>query len=155
MLLACYYQVVAHRELREHLQHLEGSTDAEAIEDAGPHARGAPAVDAHVAGGRPQLAEDAIEERGLAGSVRPDDAEDLARADLEGDAVHRRDALEALAQARDLEHRAHGSVRSPPSGTGVWTGRRRIARDARSISPSTPVGQTAISTITMTAYAMR
>ena len=43
------------------------------------------------AGGRPDDAGDRREQRGLAGAVRPDDADDLAARDREVDAAHGRD----------------------------------------------------------------
>src|SRR6185503_5312620 len=131
VLLAGEDQVLAHRKLREHLQQLEGAADAEAVELAGPLAVDGAPVDAHLAGRRRELPEDAVEQRRLARAVGPDQAEDFALAHLEGNAVHRADAAERFLEALDFEHRAHlTSLR------------------ARSASPSRPEGQNAISTIT-------
>jgi hypothetical protein len=44
---------------------------------------------------------DHVEEGGLAGSVRPDEAADLARSELEIDTVERRDAAEADRDSRE------------------------------------------------------
>ncbi len=77
MLLAGEDQVVANRELRKHLQQLKGAADAQAVDIAGTHAGGDPAVNPDLAVVRPQLAEHAIEQRGFSRAVRPDDAEDF------------------------------------------------------------------------------
>jgi len=65
---------------------------------------------------------DAAERRRLAGAVRADEADDLAGADLEGDAVHRGRAAELLAQGSDLEDRqagGGGGVRARGRGSSV------------------------------------
>src|SRR2546429_3479051 len=48
---------------------------------------------------------DQVEERGLAGAVRPDDADQLAGSDGERDVMRRHDPAKALAQSLDLEQR--------------------------------------------------
>ena len=78
-----------------------------------------------------ELAEDAVEQRRLARAVRPDQAEDLAFAHVEGNAVHGADAAECFVQSIDFENGGH-----------------RTSFLARSASPSSPDGQNAISTIT-------
>src|SRR6185503_3956572 len=82
-------QVLAHRELRKHLQQLEGAAHPQAVELAGPQAGDLAAVDAHLPGRGRELPEDAVEQRRLARAVRPDQAEDLALAHLERNAVDR------------------------------------------------------------------
>ena len=49
MLLPGEDQVFAHRQLRKHLQQLEGAADAEPVELGGPHAGDDLAVDLHFA----------------------------------------------------------------------------------------------------------
>ena len=75
-----------------------------------------PAVDgpqADPTGVGPIEAGDQVEERRLAGAVGPDQAEDLAGADLEVDAVERLQAAERLAQPLDDEQRLpRGGVRT-------------------------------------------
>ena len=93
-------QVLAHGQLGEDLQQLERAADAEPVEVARPHAGDGAAVELHLAGTRPELAEDAVEQRRLAAAVRPDDAEDLALVDVERHAVDGLDAAEALARGR-------------------------------------------------------
>src|SRR6185503_17791989 len=87
------------------------------------------AVDAHLAGRGRELPEDAVEQRRLARAVRPDQAEDLALAHLEGHAIHGADAAEGLLQPAHFQDGIH-------------------FLNARSASPSSPDGQNAISTIT-------
>src|SRR6185295_16287492 len=82
-------QVLAHRQLREHLQQLEGAADPEAVELAGPHAGDAAAVDAHL----PRR--------------RPDQAEDVALAHVEGDAVDRAYAAERLGKIAYFQDGIH------------------------------------------------
>ncbi len=110
---------------------------------------GAP-VDAHFAGRGRQLAEDAVEQRRLARAVRPDQAEDLAFAHVEGDAVDGADAAEGLRQVAHLEDRAHGihrflqtarRARAAPTGRTPSApsprSRRRSGRAPRCRSAST------------------
>ena len=80
---------------------------------------------------------DHVEQRGLAGAVRADDREDRALRDAEADLVDREQAAKALADALDLEQRAHGcrlgqapSLRAShghtPSGSTMTTTSRQI-----------------------------
>src|SRR5204863_9117250 len=94
VLLAGEDQVLAHRELREDLQELEGAADAEAVQVAGPHAGDRAAIDAHIPRGGRELPEDAVEERRLARAIRSDEAQDLTLVHVEGHAVDRVDAAE-------------------------------------------------------------
>ena len=98
-------EIFAHREPRKDLQQLEGAADAEPVEVARAHAGDGPSVEPHLALARRQLAEDAVEQGRLAAAVGADDAEDLALAHLEGNAVDRSDAAEALLDVGDFEHR--------------------------------------------------
>src|SRR5690349_21818830 len=141
MLLAGEDQVLAHRELGENLQELEGAAHPEPVEVARPHAGDGAAVDVYVAGSRRELAENAVEQGRLAAAVRADDAEDLAGAHLERDARHRGDAAEMLLQAAHVEDAAHRSL-----ATALDRGLNR-----RSARPSRPAGQMTISTTTSTA----
>ena len=81
---------------------------------------------------RRELAEDAVEQRGLAAAVRADEAEDLALAHVEGDAVDRGDAAEALADVADFEDRLMAASPVAPSRPRAarrrpWCGARQIA----------------------------
>src|SRR5262249_61678745 len=62
VLLRSKNEVLAHGELGEHLKELEGAAYAEAIEPGGAQVGNAPAVDAHVAARRGELAQDAVED---------------------------------------------------------------------------------------------
>src|SRR5215475_4687529 len=101
MLLAGEDQVLTHAQLRKDLQQLERPAHAEPVEIARPHAGDRAAVEPHVAGGGPQLAEDAVEQGRLAAAIRADDAEDLALAQGERYARHRNDAAETFLQIAD------------------------------------------------------
>ena len=132
MLLAGKHQVLAHRKLRKDLQQLERAADAEAVQVRGPHAGDRPAVEAHLAGGRRELAENAVEQRRLAGTVGPDEAEDFAFVHGEGHPVYGADAAEGLPQVADFEDRGHELPKC-------------------SASPSSPDGNNASRIITNTA----
>jgi hypothetical protein len=105
-------EVLPHRQFRKHLQKLEGAADAEPIQLGRPQSGDDPAVDLHLAIGRRKLAEDAVEQRGLAAAVRADQAEDLALLHVEADAVDGLDAAKALLDVADFEDCGHGAVSS-------------------------------------------
>src|SRR6516164_8428242 len=69
---------------------------------------------------------DQIEEGRLPRAVRPDDADDRARLDVEVDASDRLDAAEGLLQASDLEERLVGVDR-----LAMYGGRAALDRAAR------------------------
>src|SRR6266404_6123891 len=131
--------VVERRHAPEGAHHLPRPGHAETADALGPGARDvgavegdAPLVGMHVAG-------DAVEERGLAGAVGTDEADDLARLDGERDLLVGEQAAEALRGGLDAQQRRHG-IRAPapawPGGAGEtsaptaaragrWAGRRR------------------------------
>src|SRR5262249_4579802 len=135
------------------LQQLERSAHPEPVEVTWPHPRRLLSVDADFTVIRSQLAEDAVEQRRFAGPIRPDDAEDLAVANLERHPVDGGDAAEALAQIGDLEHRAHGLVLCGFSAGAAATaaGLPRSSLMPRSTNPMSPDGKNAIITITRAA----
>ena len=112
---------------------LERARDPEVADLVGTEGGDVVAVEGDPAGVRPLEAGDQIEERGLAGAVRPDDADQLARRHREGDAPVGHDAAEALGDVRDGEqaHRAlpacPARVRSPMSPEG-WNTEMRMIR---------------------------
>src|SRR4029078_8359889 len=112
MFLAGKYEIVAHRKLRKHLQQLKRPADAKTVDVAWTHAGGDPAANPDFPLVGLQLAEHAIEQRQFARAVRPDDAENLAVVNIEGNAVDRGDAAEMLAQIGNREDRGHEVVRS-------------------------------------------
>src|SRR5258705_8055129 len=103
MLLSGEDQVLPHRQFWKHLQKLEGAADAETIQFGRPQSGNDLAVNLHLATGRRELAEDAVEQRGLAATVRADQPEDLALLHVEADAIDGLDAAKALFDAADFE----------------------------------------------------
>ena len=93
------HHVLRHREARERLQDLERAGDAEVAEPIGSQTGHVGSGEAHRPGVRPDEAGDEIEERRLAGAVRPDQADDLPPADLERHVAIRVHAAEALRKA--------------------------------------------------------
>src|SRR5262249_36833170 len=61
-----------------------------------------------------QRAAQAVDQGALARAVRPDQAEALALGDVEVDALERDEAAEALAEALDLQQRAHAATSGWP-----------------------------------------
>src|SRR3954471_9311523 len=119
-------QVVAHRELAEDLQRLERAANAASRELERRHAGDVLAAELHVARGRPDLAEDGVEERGLAAAVRADHADDLARRDRKAHAIHRMDGAVVLAAILHFEKRSHARRRrsgmeSRPPGSQIMS----------------------------------
>ncbi len=151
MFLSGEDEIVAHRELRKHLQQLKRPAHAKTVDIAGAHARSHPAVDPHLALVRHQLAEHAVKQCRFSRTVRADDAEDFAFVHIERNIIDRGDAAEMLAQIGDRKHRRHGLVLS---GRNAGCGGLRLRFTAlmmRSASPRMPVGQNAIITMTNTA----
>ena len=74
-------------------------------------------LEADGARGGQERAGDAVEAGRLAGAVGPDEAQDLARPDLEGDRVQRGEAAELLGEPVDREHAGsrRGGGRSTPA----------------------------------------
>src|SRR4051794_40326289 len=82
-------------EVREKPAILEGAANAARGDALGREALDRIALEADAAGGDRRAAGDRIEERRLAGAVRADQRADLARGDLERDAVDRLQPAEA------------------------------------------------------------
>ena len=95
--LYCHADVLEHGQVREDREDLERASHAEAGTDMHRDPRDVNAIehDASVAG--LQCAGQHVEERGLAGAIRPDDAVKHAAADLEVDALRHHQATEILA----------------------------------------------------------
>ena len=140
-------QMRAERDVLEHghvghqLDVLEGARDAAARRRP---AAAAPstllAEHRDVAAGRRQHAGDQVEGRALAGAVRADQPDDLARADVEDDVVDRDQAAELLARLLDLQQRAGAAgARSRRERQRVSsTLRRGCAAGAPSATAQTP-----------------
>ena len=131
MLLPGEDEIFPHRQFRKHLQELEGAADAKAIQLGRPQAGDDLAVDLDLATGRRELAEDAVEERGLAAAVRADQAEDLALLHVEADAIDGLDAAKALLDFADFEDRGHGAVSSRDLATARSADAALVRRSAR------------------------
>src|SRR6476659_8897908 len=86
------------------------------------------------------LAGDQVEQRGLAGAVRPDDQPPFARRDVEIDVAGDVQSAERLTQPRDRE-RTHcvGSV--SPGMLGLFLSRRpKASRTSRAVPGTSPSG---------------
>src|SRR5581483_52182 len=115
-----------HEQVLEHAHRAERARDLEAARNAAtrPHVGREPrdlfAVEDDRAALIPERAGDAIDERGLAGAVRADQAEALALADREAHLGERGEAAEVLGDAAYLQERSHRLKRpSTPSGAAT------------------------------------
>ena len=93
------HEVVAHGRVGEQFDPLEGAADAEPGAFVDPQAGDVGAVELDDAAVGSQDAEDAVEERRLAGAVRADQSDALALLDVDVDLIERDDARELLADA--------------------------------------------------------
>src|SRR5439155_3879606 len=96
-------RVPERRHLGEQLEVLERAADAIVRAARGVPARDVGATKAQPAAGDGQRARDQVEERGLAGAVRSDQAVDRAAFDLEVDRVDREQAAKAAAERYRFE----------------------------------------------------
>jgi len=115
-----------------------GRHSADLLKRAWP---GALAEDAHFARVRAQEVDRDAQERGLARAVGPEQAEHLAREELEGDGVDRSPLAESLGDAAEFERRAHfpeppGLRRFCCSSSSRITSSARSLRNARRRSRS-------------------
>ena len=104
-MLAVQHQVLDHGELRQAARDLECAREADVRQPVRPPARHVAAVESHRAVVRPQRAGHGVEQRGLAGAVRPDQPGDAPLLDGEVRAVEGGDAAETLPQTFDVEQR--------------------------------------------------
>src|SRR5438270_3464718 len=100
-------QVVADRQLDEHLQRLKRASDAAPRQLERRHAGDVLGAEFDLPRRRLDLPENAVEERRLARAVRPDDADDLARTNFKTHAVDRFDRAVRLAHVLHFEKRRH------------------------------------------------
>src|SRR6266704_5702108 len=131
MLLPGEDQILPHRQFWKHLQKLERAADAETIQFGRPQSSDDLAVDLDLAIGRRELAENAVEQRGLAAAVRADQPEDFALLHVEADAVDGFDAAKALFDVGDFENRGHGAVSSRDLATARNAEAALVRRSAR------------------------
>ena len=131
-----HHHVLPHGHAAEGAELLEGAADAATVDLIGPEARDGLAGEADVAAVGPVEAGDDVEERRLAGAVRPDDPHDLAGGHVEGDRLVGHQAAEALGDGADLQQR-RPLIGSPP-GVGP-----RASAAVRPIGYPVPWGATA------------
>ena len=94
-----------------------------------------------------KLAEDAVEQRGLAAAVRADDAEDLTLVHVERHAFDRMDAAEVLGKIANFQHGGHVDTFASRPGVVGGLGLRATAK-RRWKSPMMPLGLNTNSTMT-------
>src|SRR6266704_215585 len=87
------------------------------VQPAGVQAGNVPAAEADLPPIRRQVAGDQVEQRGLTGTVRPDQGGDGAALDREGATVHSSHPAEDLGGVLDLKQRAHAAP--PPTVTSA------------------------------------
>src|SRR4029450_5905854 len=97
------HDIVEHRHGSEERQVLEGAPDTEPRYVVGLGREEVAILEGDGAAGRLVEPAQAIEEGGLAGPVGPDEADDLARLDVEGHIVQRDDAAETHAELTYLQ----------------------------------------------------
>src|SRR5574341_1801335 len=107
---------------------LVGAADAEVGAALGPAARHLAAEDADAAGIGAQLAGDQIEERRLAGAVRPEQQAALTLGHRQRHVVDRRQAAEGLPQADGLERAGHSRPSPGTTPSGMKTTDRKSTR---------------------------
>ena len=120
--------VLEHGHVRPQMDVLEGAGDAARGDVARWQAGRSLAAELDLAARQRQHAGDQVEDRALAGAVRADQADDLARPDLEADLVDRDQAAEPLARLVDLEQHVAGA---PDVRARAAAPRRRRARMSR------------------------
>ena len=118
--------VVEHRHRAEQLDVLERARDPATNDAVRRRAQQALAVEAQRAGVRLVEPGDHVEERGLAGAVRPDQADDLPRLDVERDIVDRDDPAEPPRHVANLEQR-HRLELSTAAGSVIGSCTRSCA----------------------------
>src|SRR5262245_58456377 len=119
--------VVERGELGEQRDLLERARHSSARERMAREPGNVAAVEDHVSGGRRECTCDDVEEGGLAGAVRTDEADELPRLDGEVDTVECAQPAELLRDVPYLENGAHRSA----AVTGAVRDSRRAAHAAR------------------------
>ena len=99
--------VVEHRQIGKQRDVLEGAADADLGDPVRRTRQDARAFHQDIAGARLIESGEAVEQRGLAGAVRSDQAEDCTLVHVEGYAIQRDDAAEHDA---DVANREQGSI---------------------------------------------
>src|SRR5439155_26914711 len=133
--------VLEHRHPTEGAHELPGARDAEPADALRAGVGDVGAGEDDPSRVRVEVAREAVEERGLAGAVRPDQPDDLARADREGDVLVGNEAAEALRDRAELEEGRHAQ----PCPTSRPEAGRPASRRAQRLhgSERIPVGRSA------------
>ena len=108
LVLGRQHDVLQHRHRREGARHLEGARDAAREHPVGRLAVEPAPVEEDPPRGRRERARDEVEERGLAGAVRPDQAGEAARPHAQRHVEDGRVAAEAPGDVLELEHGGPG-----------------------------------------------
>src|SRR3989304_3267016 len=108
-------EVLEHAEAREEVGHLEGAAEAPPVDLVGGQVGDVLALEPDAPARHRVLARDQVEQRGLAGAVRPDDRVAQPRGDLAVDAADDRGAPEGLVDVRELEGGRHRAAAWPRS----------------------------------------
>src|SRR5947208_2219885 len=139
--LGDHLAVVEHRHPAERAHELPGARDAEPADALRTGVGDVGAREDDPSRVRVEIAGEAVEERGLAGAVRPDQPDDLARADREGDVLVGNEAAEALRDRAELEEGRHAQ----PCPTSRPEAGRPASRRAQRLhgSERIPVGRSA------------
>ena len=106
-------EVLPHRQPREDVRALERARDPAARHRVRAGAAIGRALEEDAPGGGREVARDQVEQRRLAGAVRPDDGPPLARRDRQGHAVDGRQRAEAAGGAPRARGRARPSRAEP------------------------------------------
>ena len=114
--MRCHERVLHQRHVGEKAQVLEGARNTLLDNPVRLQSGNVLTCEQYAAVIRLDEAGDKIEERRLAGAVRPNDADDRTRHDVEIDAVHGLNAAERLRQALDLKQRLARVNRAPMKG---------------------------------------
>src|SRR5215467_3373352 len=109
------HDVVEHAHVVKQSEVLEGAADAERSPCIGRQRRDVAALVEKRAFARPVTARDAVDDRGFAGAVRPDDGEQLAALDAETDISERAHAAEPQRHAARLKAMLQRSLPEAPS----------------------------------------
>ena len=138
--------VLFHRELRKDADILESAGDAEVRDAVCRAPNQLLAKQADGANLRPEYARDQVEHGGLAGSVRTDQADDLALHDLDVELVHRGQPAEPMAQAANLED-ARLPAQLGSSGPTIAPEVASTSAAATSDTAGSSDGETAVSAV--------
>src|SRR5450631_3345635 len=113
-------EVLKHGEFFERLRNLVGTAEAGLAAPLWRLAQEVVAVEANAAGGWREAAGDQVEQRGLTRAVRPDDADRLARPDVEIKIIGDDDQAEAFLQAGNFQQHEMSTRRPDQAIASIW-----------------------------------